>query len=167
MVGAVEPLGQVARVGQRVADATLGLGPEPLDAALVHDVLQPGAVAVLTVAEVAVDGDDGLHDRRQIVGHHPRQRRGQAGVGVVLTGVGLAEATADQHDVTGRAVALDRHQPHVLGVDVDAVVAREGEPDLELPRQVGLAVEGLDVRCRSWSSGTSAVTAFSPSTHSS
>ena len=146
VIGAVEPLGQLARIGQRVADPALDLGAEPLEAALVDHVLQAGPVAILPVAEVAVDGDHGLDGGCQIVGHHPHQRRRQARVGVVLAGVALAQAAADEHDVAGDAVALDRHQADVLDVDVDAVVAREGEADLELAGEVGLAVERLDRR---------------------
>ena len=128
-----------------MADAALDLGPEPVEAPLVDHVLQAGPVAVLAVAEVAVDGDDGLDDVGQVVGRGPHERRGQAGVGVVLPGVALAEAAADEHDVAGDAVACDGHEADVVGVDVDAVVAGEGEPDLELAGQVGLAVERLDL----------------------
>ena len=90
VVGAVLPRRQLAGLGEGVADAALDLGAEPVDAPLVDDVLQAGPVAILAVAEVPVDRDDGLDDGGQIGVGHPRQGRGQPGVGVVLAGVALA-----------------------------------------------------------------------------
>ena len=59
------------------------------------------------------------------------------------------EAAADQHGEAVRAVrARHGHEAEVVAVDVDAVVARPGQPDLELPGQVGLAVERLAPRRR-------------------
>ena len=56
-----------------------------------------------------------------------------------------AEAAADQHVVADDVPVLaDRQQAEVVGVHVDAVVARQADGHLELPRQIGLAVDRLD-----------------------
>ena len=86
-----------------MADAGLDLGAEPLEAPLVDQVLEAGPVAVVAVAVVALHGDDGFGHGAQFVGRHPREGRRQPRVGVLLAGVGLAEATTHEHDVAGLA----------------------------------------------------------------
>jgi hypothetical protein len=58
--------------------------------------------------------------------------------------VGHAVAAADADDPADDAVSLHlRDEAEVVGENVDRVVGRVGEADLELPRQVGRAVERL------------------------
>ena len=135
---------------------------------LLERVLEPGPMAVVAVAEVALGGDDRLDDVGQVVGRHPRDRAAEHRVRVVGPGVAHAHPAAGEHDeagqLAGESLAQGRDDADVVRMDVDAVVARPGDADLELARQVGVAVERLHraVRGRGL-----AVTARSPSTHSS
>ena len=114
------------------------------------------------------------------------QPTGRASSGYVSSGRAwvIPMPAAGEHDepgqLTGRALGQRRHDADVVGVHVDAVVAGPGDADLELARQVGVAVDRLDVVDRGDGVGAgvrarpfgmrqpgSAVTAFSPSTHSS
>ena len=109
-------------------------------------VLDAGPLAVGAVAVVAEQLDHRLgradHRPRRHVADRPAQVR--EGVGVAVR---HAHAAADQHVVAGdRAVLDDGQQAQVLGVNVDAVVLRQGQAGLELARQIDLAVERLDRR---------------------
>ena len=138
------PLGQLRCRGEGRAEAGLDLAAEGVDAELLEHVLEPGALAVLPVAEVAEGEDDGLGQVLDAVRGHPAQRVGQAGEGVVRPGVAGAQAAAHQHgEALGAVGARHGHEAEVVAVDVDAVVAGPGQPDLELPGQVGGAVERL------------------------
>ena len=56
-----------------------------------------------------------------------------------------AHATASRQVVADELAVLDDgDEAHALGEDVDVVHRRDDEADLELPRQVGLAVERVD-----------------------
>ena len=57
-----DPRRQLDEVAEPFAEPALDLAAEPLDAALVDEVLEAGPVAVLAVAEVALHGDDRLGD---------------------------------------------------------------------------------------------------------
>ncbi len=58
--------------------------------------------------------------------------------------MGHAEAAADRDIVADQFVAFEQgDQPEVVRQDIDRVVARRRERDLEFPRQVGRAVERL------------------------
>ena len=57
-----DPRQQRDEFAERFAEAALDLAAEPVDAPLVEEVLEPGPLAVLAVAEVALHGDDRLGD---------------------------------------------------------------------------------------------------------
>ena len=58
---------------------------------------------------------------------------------------GRAQAAADQHVVADElAVLHDRQEPQVVGMNIRAIVFRQGECRLELAGKIGLAVERLD-----------------------
>ena len=79
-VGVVAALGQGDRRRQREPDASLDLGAQPVDAALLDEVLEAGPVAVVAVAEVALGGDDRLDDVAE-VGPAATHARGGASSG--------------------------------------------------------------------------------------
>ena len=57
---------------------------------------------------------------------------------------GKADTVADEHVVSDDPRPLeDRNQPRVIVVDVDAVVVRQCDGGLELPRKVHVSVERL------------------------
>ena len=123
------------------------LFPHPLDAPGLDQILEAGAVTIPAVAEVALRRDHGLDHVDHVLGRHPAERLGEQRVGVLLAGVAHAEAAADV-DVepghrTGQSVVERRHDADVVGEHVDVVVARPGDGDLELPRQVDVAVDRL------------------------
>ena len=127
-----------------MAEVFLDLGPEGGQAPVVDHVLEPGPFAVGAVAEVAEDLDDGLADREQVVAVDVAERHAR-GTGTSSGARGRAQAAADQDVVADELAALDHGQEaQVVGVDVGAVVFRQGERRLELARQVGLAVDRLD-----------------------
>ena len=110
---------------------------------------QAGTVAVVAVAVVALGGDDRLDHVAEVGRWQPRDGTGQQRVRVVGPVVGHPHAAAGEHHEPGqlarRPFGQRRHDADVVRVHVDAVVARPGDPDLELARQVGLAVDRLDL----------------------
>ena len=139
---------QLDRLGDRPSGAGLDLGAEPVDAVLLERVLEAGPMPVVAVAEVALGGDDRLDDVGEVRRRHPRDRAAEHRVRVVGPGVAHAHPAAGEHDeagqLAGEPLAQGRDDADVVRVDVDAVVTRPGDPDLELARQVGLAVQRLD-----------------------
>ena len=133
--------------------ALLDLVAQPVDALGFEQVLETGTRTVVAVAVVALGGHDRLDDVDDIARRYPRDGLRQQGIGVVGTAVAHAHPAAREHDeageFAGRPLRQRRHDPDVVGVDVDAVVAGPGDRDLELPGQVGSAVDRLDVvdRC--------------------
>ena len=98
------------------------------------------------VGAVAVVAEDRGHDPDRldrVLRRHEPERLRQPGGGVGLV-VGHAQTAAHQQVEPGdRAAARDRHEAHVLRPDVHAVVGRQRDAGLELPREVDVAVERL------------------------
>src|SRR6185295_2829206 len=122
------------------ADPPADLGADALDAEVLDRVLQPGPLAVLAVAVVALHGDDRLDEVDDPLRDDPAERHGETWVGVLLAGVAHAHAPADVDVVPGDRAGGDlahrRDEGDVARQGVDAVVAGPGHRDLELPRQV-------------------------------
>ena len=95
MVLVGDPRRELDRLAEPFAEAPFDLATEPLDAPLVDEVLEASPLAILTVAEVALDGDDRLGDVDHSLWSDPPQRRGEPRIGVVRAGVALSEAAAD------------------------------------------------------------------------
>jgi hypothetical protein len=131
------------RVGQDPAELALQLLPGPVQAHVVEHVFQPGALAVGAVAVVAVQADHRLGALQQLARADRGDRRAHPGIGAGL-GVGQAVAAAEIEVVALQLVALEHGEDaEVVGQDVDRVVLGHGQADLELPRQVGGAVQRL------------------------
>ena len=96
-----------------------------------------GAIAV-----VALHRDHRASCLDDVLGLHVAERLRDRGPRVRLVR-GAAEAAADQHIESGEIAVIVgvRDQPEIVRVDVDAVVALDGDRGLELARQVALAVE--------------------------
>ena len=114
VAGAVVVLGRPTAPARRAAaivdaDAAADLGADPLDAALLDEVLEAGAVAVVAVAAVALRVTTASTTSTTRSGATQPERHGQPRVGVVLAGVAHAHAAADVDvvagDVAGRAGA--------------------------------------------------------------
>ena len=141
------PWQQLDRLGDGTADTRCDLGAEPLDAVLLERVLEPGPMAVVAIAEVALRGDDRLDDVGEILRWHPGDRPAEHRVRVVGPGVAHPHPAAGEHDeagqLAGETLTQGGNDADVVRVDVDAVVARPGDADLELARQIGVAVQRL------------------------
>ncbi len=129
---------------QGISQAGLDLGLELLQSPVGQEVLQPRTAAIGAVAEVAEDGEDGADHVERLFGADHGQGLGQGGKGVFQPRR-HAHAPAHQHVVAGHLKILaQRQQAHVLGVEIDAIVAGQADGHLEFPRQVAGAVERLD-----------------------
>ena len=92
----------------------------------------------------ALDRNDGASRFDDVLPVHIRERLRDRRPRVRLVR-GPAKAAADEH-IESREVTFIgrvRHQPKIVRVDVDAVVAFNGDGRLELARQVALPVEGV------------------------
>ena len=131
--------------GQRLAKILLHLGPEILQPHGVDRVLEPGHLAVGAVAKIALH----LHDRRGDVEHilrlHKPQPLGQRGE--CFGGAGRHTHPAAGEHVVAENLSLLVHsqQAEVVGVDIGAVVFRQGEGRFEFARQVSGPVDRLDL----------------------
>ncbi len=93
--------GQFDRVVELLADTCLDLGTQPVDPTLVDEVLEPCLLAVLPIAEVALGGDNRLHDVDEVVGRDPHSGEPRRGIGVVAGGA-AAEAATGEYDESGQ-----------------------------------------------------------------
>ena len=118
---------------------------ELLDAPVVDDVLDAGALTVGPVAVVAEQLQHSLGRLQDVAGRDVADRLGahREGVGVAVR---HAHAAADEDVVADDAIVLDDgEQAEVLGIDIDDVVVRQRQPGLELARQIDVAVDRLGV----------------------
>ena len=114
----------IFRRAQGAPEAIGDLGPEPVDAPLVDEVLESGVLAVVSVAMVALNANDGVQHIDQLVRCH--RCEGVANRGKVSGLLWLLPMPPPTRIVkrTDRPAVGHRHDADVVGVDVDAVVAR-------------------------------------------
>ena len=128
---------------QRGAVVLLDLGADPIEAAIVDDIFQAGPLAIGAVAVVALGADDGFDDGKQFGRVDAAEGGGDSRVGLRLV-VGHAHAAADAYDPAGDLPVLDLgDEADVVGENVDRVVGRMGDADLELAGQEGRAIQRL------------------------
>src|SRR5690606_24073652 len=112
-------------------------------AASLDEVLHPGKASVAPVPVIPLDRDDRLHDLKQLLRRREAQGRSEPGEGVGLA-VRLPETATDRDVVPDDLPVLFYHYDgEVVGQDVRAVILREGEGDLELPREVVIEIERI------------------------
>ena len=129
---------------ERVAEVFFDLVSNRVEAPVVDEVLHAGDFAVGPVAEIALHFDDRDAQIDGPLGVDVAHRQRDGGKRFLRAGRD-AEAAADEHVVADDVPVLaNRQQAEVVGIDVDAVVARQADRDLEFPRQIGLAVDRLD-----------------------
>ena len=125
------------------AAAAFDFGAEPVESAILDRVLEAGALAHFAIAEIALRGQHGLGDGEDLIRTDEAEGSGQQRVGFGIAVAG-AHAAADRDIEAGQdAVLDDRDEAEIVGEDVDIVVRRHGEGDLELAWQIGLAVQRL------------------------
>ena len=135
---------ETARWCERETGAPFDLGLEPRQAAVVDGVLQARVLACAAIAEVALGGD-----RRHCQRMH--LRRGDESEHLAQTRIRLRIAMGGTHAATGAnvvasqcAVAIEyRNESEILRQHVDVVARRDREADLELARQIRLAIQRL------------------------
>ena len=134
------------RGGERVAQMPLDLRPESVHAHALDGVFQPGVLADASVAMVALRPDHRVAYRHRLLRRAEADHvaRAREGVGFAM---GHAHAAAHRHVVADhRAVPLDADEAQVVREHVHVVLRRHGDGHLELPRQVGGAVQRLFFR---------------------
>ncbi len=135
---------EAAHAGEGPRDAAVDLRHQPRHALLLDHILQPRVLAVGAVAEVAVDREHGLGDLDHLLGREEADDVRQPREGLHVA-VAAAHAAADREVVADQLVLLDHgDEPEVVRVDVHVVHRRDHERRLELPRQVGAAIERID-----------------------
>ena len=131
------------------AEPLLHLRPEPIEPAVVQEILEPGVTTVAAVAVIALHGDHGLGHLDHVLRGSEPQGVGEAGVGDLLA-VGHPQAAAHQHvEPRERVPVGNHHEPQIVAVDIGAVVVRGCDGGLELAREIALSVDrlGLGRRC--------------------
>mmetsp|Transcript_8607 Transcript_8607/g.17476 ORF Transcript_8607/g.17476 Transcript_8607/m.17476 type:complete len:308 (+) Transcript_8607:676-1599(+) len=120
---------------------------EVIDSEGVDEVLHPSVCSHIPIAVVALGGEDALHDFHDVVFGHKTEVVGSAGERVLL--VVSAPHSSANHDVeakdlrwVGRVHYDD--DANVVCVNVEAVISRNSDADLELTGKVAISVEGLD-----------------------
>ncbi len=142
IAGVVEP--ERPRRRQGVAEPTLDLGAEPVDAAILDRVFEPRVLAVRPIAEVALHQHHLLGHIDRLLGQAKAHDVGGPGKRLGLA-VGHAHAAADRDVVADHAAGLirDRDEAQIMGEHVDVVAGRHRHHDLELSRQVVGPVDRL------------------------
>ncbi len=132
-----------ARRRQRESGAPLHLGFEPAEPAIVDGVFQPRTLAHHAVAEIALRGHHRGRQRNDLVRRDEADHVADARIGLGIAMAG-AHAAADADVVAAQFTGFDHgDEAQVLGEHIHVVHRRNGEADLELARQVAVAVDRL------------------------
>src|SRR5690606_26277519 len=119
---------------------------EPVQTVMVDGVFQAGVLALHTTAVIALQRDHRLGDADQLFGRHKAYDASQPRIGGSVA-MRRAHASADRHvKALQHTVFYDGNQSKVLCEYVDIIGGRYGHADLELARQIGVAVNGFDFR---------------------
>ena len=130
-------------VFRRRLKSGLNFFPEPIQTAFLNQIFHPGTAAVFTVSVVALDGDNGDTGCNGIAAGNIKKRFTQDGVGFQFA-MRHAKTAPYQDGVTFRlAIRGMGNKADVLRVNVHIIAGRDGDADLELARQIILAVEGF------------------------
>ena len=152
-IGVVHPAEAVAVVVELelthgpefVAEVFVELGENPFSAVIVHGVFEARVLAIGAVAEITLHQHHFFRDIDHLVHGAETDHIGEARIGLLVV-VGGAHATADGDIETKEfAVLNDGDERKAVGEDVHVVGRRDGDGDLEFARQIGLAVDRLDL----------------------
>src|ERR1051326_4921974 len=131
------------RGSQLVAKPLLHLCAEPFTDTLFYHIFHAGVLAIGAVSVVALHFYDSFNNRQDLFNAHIAERSRQSWIGFFLA-MRHAHATADHQRKARQLLAVqDSHQPDILRINIDAVIAWEGNADLEFARQIGRAVDWL------------------------
>mmetsp|Transcript_114790 Transcript_114790/g.225214 ORF Transcript_114790/g.225214 Transcript_114790/m.225214 type:complete len:241 (-) Transcript_114790:170-892(-) len=126
-----------------LAERLLHLLAEEVRPVILDAVLQACVLAVRAVAKVPLHGHDRLGDVLRVLRQAEADDVRQPRVRLLIV-VREAEAAADGDVEALQLVVLDdRNEAAAVSEDVHVVARRDGNRDLELPRQVRLPVERL------------------------
>src|SRR5690606_6492982 len=128
---------------QRLAASARGLVEKPVVAEAVERVFEAGAMAILAIAEIALDAHHDFGELGGLRRGDEAERFGQTRIAVGAA-VELAHAAANA-DIKAdqRAVIDNSDEAEILPEHVDVVDRRNGKPDLEFARQIKVAIDRL------------------------
>mmetsp|Transcript_31856 Transcript_31856/g.54341 ORF Transcript_31856/g.54341 Transcript_31856/m.54341 type:complete len:312 (-) Transcript_31856:616-1551(-) len=141
---AVLPLGHGAPWSNLLADVALHELGEIFNAKGVNEVLHTGVGTNVAVAMIALRSDNGLEDFHDVLLGNESHVIGRAGEGVLL--VVQAAHASSHHDIESlklSSVVADDNATNVVGVNVQGVITRNGDADLEFTREVLRSIDGL------------------------
>ncbi|KAJ2512809.1 hypothetical protein GGI11_004620 [Coemansia sp. RSA 2049] len=131
---------------QRKAQTLRNLLAPPRQTVVVNGVLETRMLAVGAVAVIALHKHDGLGDSHGVFCCNEAQTRRQTRIrlGVVVC---HAHAAADHDVVADNALRVveNGNQSEVVGNNIDVVLGRNGNRNLELARQIRSAVQRLAI----------------------
>src|SRR5690606_25491840 len=128
---------------QRLAASARELVEKPVVAEAIERVFEAGAMAVLAIAEIALDTHHDFGEFGGLRRCDESKRFGQTRIAVGAA-VELAHAAADADIETDQRAVIDNSdEAEILSEHVDIVNRWNGEPDLEFARQIKVAIDRL------------------------
>ena len=151
IVDTLHPANAIAATGEFVradrlkldARATLHFRFERLDAHALQGVFGFRVFTVGTVAPVALGRHHRFRHGQRMLQRQEAELAGGTGVGFLVTVFDGQAAAHQQVKADQLAVFGNRHEVHVVGVQVDIVLRRDHYRGFKLTRQVGLAEDRL------------------------
>ncbi len=130
------------------ACATLHFRFKGLNAHALQRVFGFRVFTIGTVAPVALGGHYRFGHRQGVLQRQITKLARGTGVGVLVTVFDRETAANQQVKAHQLAVLGNRHEVHVVGMQIDIVLRRDHHRGFELTRQIGLAEDRLFVSCR-------------------
>ena len=126
-------------------NALLDLPAEPLDTAILNRVLEARVLAVGTVAEITLGGENSRADLVHLVCRNKTEEVSKAREGLRIA-VTHAEAASDGHIVSDEFSILDdRDIAEILREDIDVIGRGDCEAGLEFAWEIGVTIHRLNL----------------------
>ena len=153
IINPLHPADAIAAAGKFVRADRLKLNACPalhfrfegFDTDALKGVLGFRILTVGTVAPVALSGHNRFRHRQRMLQRQITEFARRAGVGFFITMFDRETAAHQQVKAHQLAVFGDRHEVHVVGVQIDIVLRRDHHRGFKLTRQIGLAEDRLFV----------------------
>ncbi len=113
-------------------------------------IFQACPFAVGSVTVIPIQPGDGLGRGHHLVRLDKTnglcQKGGRVGTAIRLTLASTTVKVVTDGPSRGLAIVSNHEKADALGQQIRAIVLRQGKADLELPRQIGLAIKGFFIR---------------------
>lgn len=117
--------------------------PKPVHTIVVDGVLETGMGAIGAIAEIPLNGTNGLTGIDNLLFRHITRHGGQARIGSRVA-ISQPHSTANYHvEAADMAVFNDGNQADIVGEHVAVIFRRNRQCNLELARQILVSIEGL------------------------